>query len=61
MEKITGFSMKDSLSALRLVWKYFKCMRDENDEPLYKYNDKYVRHFVRQSIKEGRVCALKQY
>ena len=50
MEEITGFSMKDCLSAPGLGWKYFNSMRDENDEPI-----------VRQSIKGGRVCAFNQY
>ena len=36
-------------------------MRDEHDEPIYIYNDKYMRHFVRQSIKRGRVSAFNQY
>ena len=36
-------------------------MREDNDEPIYSYNDKYVRHFIRQSIKGGRVCAFNQY
>ena len=61
LEEITGFSMKDCLSAPGLGWKYFNSMRDENDEPIYTYNDKYMRLFVRQSIKEGRVCAFNQY
>ena len=61
MEEITGFSKKDCLSAPGLGWKYFKSMRDENDEPIYTYNDKYMRWFVRQSIKGGRVCAFNQY
>ena len=50
MEEITGFSIKDSLSAPGLGWKYFNSMRDENDEPIYTYNDKYMRYFVRQAI-----------
>ena len=61
MEEITGFSMKDCLSAPGLGWKYFKSMRDENDEPIYTYNNEYMRWFVRQSIKGGRVCAFNQY
>ena len=61
MEEITGFSMKDCLSAPGLGWKYFKSMRDENDDPTYTYNDKYMRWFVRQSLKRGRVCAFSQY
>ena len=61
MEEITAFSKKDSLSAPDLRWKYFNSMRDENDEPIYTYNDKYMRHFLGQSIKGGRVCALIQH
>ena len=60
MEEITGFSMKDCVSAPGIGWKYFKSMRDENDEPIYTYNDKYMRWFVRQRIKGGRVCAFIQ-
>ena len=61
MEEITGFSMKDCLSAQGLGWKYFNSMHDENDEPIYTYNDKYMRWFVRESIKGGSVCAFHQY
>ena len=61
MEKITGFSMKDCLSLPGLGWKYFNILRTEEDEPIYTYNDKYMRWFVRQSIKGGRVCAFNQY
>ena len=35
-------------------------MRDESDEPIHTYNDKYRRHFVRQSIKGGRISAFNQ-
>ena len=61
MEEITGFSMKDCLSAPGLGWKCFKSIRDEIDEPIYTYNDKHMRWFERQSIKRGRVCAFNQY
>ena len=61
MEEITGFSMKDCLSLPGLGWKYFNSLRTEEDEPIYTYNDKYTRWFVRQSIKGGRVCAFNQY
>ena len=61
MEKITGFSMKDCLSPPGLDWKYFNSLRTEEDEPIYTYDDKYMRWFVRQSIKKGRVCAFNQY
>ena len=61
MEELTGFSMKDCLSLPGLGWKYFNSLRTEEDEPIYTYNDKYMRWFVRQSIKGGRVCAFNQY
>ena len=61
MEEITGFSMKDCLSLPGLGWKYFNSLRTEEDEPIYTYNDKYMRWFVRQSIKGGRVSAFNQY
>ena len=43
MEKITEFSMKDCLSLPGLGWKYFNSLRTEEDEPIYSYNDKYMR------------------
>ena len=61
MEEITGFSMKDCLSLPGLGWKFFNSLRTEEDEPIYIYNDKYMRWFVRQSIKGGRVCSFNQY
>ena len=61
MKEITGFSMKDCLSLPGLGWKYFNSLRTDEDEPIYTYNDKYMRWFVRQSIKGGRVCSFNQY
>ena len=61
MDEITGFSMKDCLSLPGLGWKYFNSLRTEEDEPIYTYNDKYMRWIVRQSIKIGRVSAFHQY
>ena len=61
MEDITGFSIKDCLSLPGLAWNYFNSLRTEEDEPIYTYDDKYMRWFVRQSIKGGRVCAFNQY
>ena len=60
LRKKTGFSVNACLSTPGLGWKNFNSLRTEDDEPLYKYNDKYMRHSVRQSIKGGRVCALNQ-
>ena len=61
MEEITGFSMKDCFTLPGLRWSCFNSFRTEKDEPIYTYNDKYIRWFVRQSIKGGRVCAFNQY
>ena len=61
MEEITGFGMKNSLTLPSLGWKYFNSLREEGDEPIYTYTDKYMRWFIRQSIKGGRCCAFNQY
>ena len=61
MVEITGFSIKDCLSSPGLDWKNFISLRDEEGEPIYTYNDKYMRYFVRQSIKGGLFCAFNQY
>ena len=61
MEDKTGLSMKDCLSLPGLGRKCFNSLRTEKDEPKYTYNDKYMRWFVRQSIKGGRVYAFNQY
>ena len=61
MKEITRFSMKNCLSLPGLGWKYFNSLRTEEDEPIYTYNDNYMKWFVRQSIKGGRVCAFNQY
>ena len=61
MTDITGFLMKDCLSLPGLGWNYFNSLRNEEDEPIYTYNDKYIRWFFRRSIKEGRVCAFDQF
>ena len=61
MEELTGFGMKNSLTLPSLAIKYYNSLRDESDEPIYTYNDEFMRHFVRQSIKGGRCSALNQY
>ena len=40
MEELTEFSKKNCLTAPGLGWKDFNSMRDENDKPIYTYNDK---------------------
>ena len=61
MEEKVGFVMKDCLSLPGLGWNSLNSLRSEEVEPMYTYNDKYMRHFVRQSVKGGRVCACNQY
>ena len=60
MENTKGFGMKDCLSLPSLGWKYFNSQRCEDDEDKYCYTDKYMRHFVIQSIKAGKVGAFNQ-
>ena len=60
IEENTGYSMKDYLSAPGLRWKHFTSFRTEEDEQIYTCIDKYMRHFVRVSIKGGRVCSFSQ-
>ena len=54
-DDITGFGMKHCVSLPRLGWKYFNSLRTDEEEPIYTYDDKYMRRFVRQGIKSGRV------
>ena len=61
MEELTGFGMTKSSTLTSLAKKYFSSLKNENDETIYTYNDKFMRHFVRQSIKRGRCSALNQY
>ena len=58
MEYLTCFGMENSLTLPSLANKYFKSLRDENDEPFYSYNDECMRYFVWKSKKGGRCAAL---
>ena len=60
MSSITGFRMKDCLSLPSLGWKHYMSSRTPSDETISSYADKYMRHFVRQSIKGGKVGAFNQ-
>ena len=53
--------MKNSLTLPSLANKYFKSLRDENDEPIYTYTDPFMRNFVRKAIKGGRCNAFNQH
>ena len=39
MEQLTGFAMKNSLILHSLANNYFNSLGDEDDEPIYTYND----------------------
>ena len=59
MQKMSGFGIKDCLTEASLGWKCFgTCNKDRE---FYTFNDKYVRDFIRKSIKGGRVAALNRY
>ena len=60
LEKLTGFGMKNTLTLTSLANKFFNSLRDENDESVDTYNDEYLRHSVRQSLKSGRCAAVNQ-
>ena len=60
VQEITGFGMKGCVSLPGLGRKDFNSLREEEDEPIFTYNDKYMRRFVRQNIKGGTVCACNQ-
>ena len=59
MQKMTGFGIKDCLTEASLGWKCFG--KYNKDREFYTFNDKYVRDFIRKSIKGGRVAALNSY
>ena len=61
MEKLTNLGMKNSLTSPSLANKYFKSLRDEDDEPIYTYTDPFMRNFVRKTIKGGRCNAFNQH
>ena len=59
MQKMSGFDIKDCLTEASLGWKCFGTY-NKNKE-FYTFNDKYVRDFIRKSIKGGRVGAFNRY
>ena len=59
MQKMSGFGIKDCLTEASLGWKCFGTYN--KDREFYTFNDKYVRDFIRKSIKGGRVGAFNTY
>ena len=59
MQKMSGFGIKDCLTEASLGWK---CIGKYNkNKEFYTFNDKYVRSFIRKSIKGGRCGAFIRY
>ena len=59
MQKMSAFGIKDCLTEASLGWKCFGTYN--KDREVYTFNDKYVRNFIRKSIKGGRVSAFSRY
>ena len=55
----SGFGIKDCLTEASLGWKCFGTFY--KDREFYTFNDKYVRDFIRTSIKGGRKAAFNRY
>ena len=61
LEEQTGFGMKKWLIVLSLENNFLNSLRDENNEPIYTYNNEYMQYFVRRSRKGGSCATLNQY
>ena len=59
MQKMSGFGIKDCLTEASLGWKCFG--KYNKNKEFYTFNDKYVRSFIRNSIKGGRCGAFNRY
>ena len=59
MQQMTGFGIKDCLTEASLGWKCFGTYN--KDREFYTFNDKYVRDFIRKSIKGDRCGAYIRY
>ena len=59
MQKMSGFGIKDCLTEASLGWKCFGTYN--KDRKFYTFNDKYVRDFIRKSIKGGRCGGFVRY
>ena len=59
MQKMSGFGIKDCLTETSLGWICFG--KYNRNRELYTFNDKYVRDFIRKSIKGGRCGSYIRY
>ena len=60
MEEKTVFGTKNSITLPSLAKKFFSSLRDENDEPIYTYNEETMRYFVGQSAK-NTLCTFTPF
>ena len=59
MQNMSRFAIEDCLTEASLG---FKCFGNYNkNRKFYTFHDKYLRDFIRKSIKGGRVSALNRY
>ena len=61
MEEKTWLLYEKSLTLPNLANKHFDSLRDENNEPIYTYDEEYMRRFVRRNIQGSRCSALDPY
>ena len=59
MQKMSGFGIKDCLTEASLRWKCFG--KYNKFKEFYTFNDKYVRSFIRNSLKGGKCGAFNKY
>ena len=59
MQKMSGFGIKDCLTEASLGWKCFGTYN--KDREFFIFNDKYVKDFIRKSIKGGRCGDFIRY
>ena len=59
MQHMCEFGIKNCLTEASLGWK---CVGKYNkNRDIYTFNDKFVRDFLRKSIKQGKLSAFKRY
>ena len=58
VQKITAVSCRNSLTESALAWSCLGNHLKEENKSFYTPKDKYVRNFIRETAKGGRVIAL---
>ena len=61
MEEMKAFGTKNSSTLASLANKKLSFSTDQNNEPIYIYNDEYRRSFVPKIVKVSRCVVLNQY